>query len=138
MTWTRGVIERLRYLAEDGMTSGQIAATLGLTRNAVIGKMSREGIQLARKPSRGSMAAPKPRKPPSKLKPSPKTNPMTPPLQGRMGAGPAVLAVTPYQCEWPIGDPTSEDFHFCSERRNPLVEPPYCRKHTEVAFRPRR
>ncbi len=134
MNWTKDKIEELRGYAEWGMSSGQIGALMGLTRNAVIGKLHREGISLAPLPSRGSKAAPKRAKRPSKPKPR-FAKPLIPPLKGRMGAGPAVLAVMPYHCEWPIGDPTSEDFHFCSERRDPLAEPPYCRKHTESAFR---
>ncbi len=134
MKWTKELIEELRALAGVGHTSGQIAIVMDITRNAVIGKLNREGIPLLRVPKWGPRATLKPRKPRSR----PKPNPLIPPLHGRMGAGPAVLAVMPYHCEWPIGDPSSEDFHFCSNRRDPLAEPPYCRKHAEVAFRPRR
>ncbi len=131
MNWTEELIRQLRTLAAAGRSSGEIATALGLTRGAVIGKMSREGIPLARLPFWGSKAAPKAAKPPSK------PNPLIPPLQGRMGAGPAIMAVMPYHCEWPFGDPASEDFHFCSEPRDPYVEPPYCPKHAEVAIRRR-
>ncbi len=137
MIWTKELIEELRALAGVGHTSGQIAIVMDITRNAVIGKLNREGIPLLRVPKWGPRATLEPRKTrKSKLKPK-IAKPMGPPLRGRMGAGPAVLAITPNQCEWPIGDPASEDFHFCSEPRDPLVEPPYCRKHVEIAIRKR-
>ncbi len=130
--WPTYRINELRNLAASGRTSGEIARVLGITRNAVIGKLNREGITLLRVPKRGPRATLKPAKP---RKSKPKS--MSPPLQGRMGAGPAVMAVMPYHCEWPIGDPASEDFHFCSSPRDPLAEPPYCPKHIEVAIRRR-
>jgi GcrA cell cycle regulator len=35
-------------------------------------------------------------------------------------------------CQWPHGDPTSPDFHFCGEE---VVEgKPYCDKHCAVAY----
>lgn len=135
MTWTEELIRQLRNLAAAGKTSGQIATALGLTRGAVIGKMSREGIPLARLPFWGSRAAPKKNQSPLR---GPPAKPRVPPLQGRMGAGPAIMAVMPYHCEWPFGDPASEDFHFCSEPRDPYVEPPYCPKHAEIAVVRRR
>src|SRR5690606_3715728 len=37
-------------------------------------------------------------------------------------------------CKWPVGDPLSEDFHFCG---NEIGETgPYCRYHAKLAFQP--
>ncbi len=45
--WTNTMIELCKQMAKDGYSGKQIAETLGTkTRNAVIGKMSRMGIQL--------------------------------------------------------------------------------------------
>lgn len=45
MTWTDERIALLKQLwTRDGLSAGQIAATLGVTRNAVIGKVHRLGL----------------------------------------------------------------------------------------------
>ncbi len=36
------------------------------------------------------------------------------------------------QCRWPIGDPDSEDFHFCAEPV--FVGKPYCYEHCKQAY----
>lgn len=38
----------------------------------------------------------------------------------------------PGQCRWPIGDPDSEDFHFCGEQV--FVGKPYCYEHCKQAY----
>lgn len=48
IVWTRAQEERLSRLCADRLTSSQIADRLGVTRNAVIGKLRRMGFRLAR------------------------------------------------------------------------------------------
>src|ERR1700722_1403704 len=43
-TWTAERIEQLRNFASSGLSSSQIAAEIGVTRNAVIGKLNRLGL----------------------------------------------------------------------------------------------
>ncbi len=43
-TWTPERIEQLRNFATSGLSSSQIAAEIGVTRNAVIGKLHRLGL----------------------------------------------------------------------------------------------
>jgi GcrA cell cycle regulator len=38
----------------------------------------------------------------------------------------------PNQCRWPIGDPDSENFHFCGEMV--FVGKPYCYEHCKQAY----
>ena len=38
----------------------------------------------------------------------------------------------PNQCRWPIGDPDSENFHFCGE--TVFVGKPYCYEHCKQAY----
>jgi GcrA cell cycle regulator len=35
-------------------------------------------------------------------------------------------------CKWPIGDPSSSDFHFCGAAR--VSGRPYCPEHVLVAY----
>jgi GcrA cell cycle regulator len=51
MTWTVERIEHLKKLWEAGLSARHICAELGTTRNAVLGKVNRLGLDL-RKPTR--------------------------------------------------------------------------------------
>ena len=57
-----------------------------------------------------------------------------PPLEGRRGAGPAVMQLTGLQCRWPIGSADSDEFHFCAEPADPGLNPRYCATHRELAL----
>jgi GcrA cell cycle regulator len=37
-----------------------------------------------------------------------------------------------YACKWPIGDPKSQDFHFCGD--SALLGRPYCATHCAEAY----
>jgi len=43
-----------------------------------------------------------------------------------------MAALKPNQCRWPIGDPDSENFHFCGE--TVFVGKPYCYEHCKQAY----
>jgi hypothetical protein len=45
--------------------------------------------------------------------------PAAPQLEGRLGAAPAVMQLTGFQCHWPIGAVDSDEFHFCAEPAEP-------------------
>jgi GcrA cell cycle regulator len=47
-----------------------------------------------------------------------------------------MTTLMPDDCRWPIGDPQSEDFHFCGERKRPGH--PYCDTHVRSASTPSR
>ena len=42
--------------------------------------------------------------------------------------------LTEKTCKWPIGDPLSEDFHFCGNDSGDSG--PYCTYHANLAFQP--
>ncbi|GJD32913.1 hypothetical protein PMNALOAF_4193 [Methylobacterium adhaesivum] len=37
-------------------------------------------------------------------------------------------------CRWPLGDPTSPDFHYCGDRA--ITGLPYCPQHAQIAYQP--
>lgn len=43
-----------------------------------------------------------------------------------------MAGLKPGQCRWPIGDPDSENFHFCGE--SVFVGKPYCYEHCKQAY----
>ncbi|THD68313.1 MAG: GcrA-like regulator [Bradyrhizobium sp.] len=142
-TWTEERIERLKNRFEAGLSCREIACDIGVSRNAVIGKLSR--LNLTREKTSD---APRPtRKDPAKAK-RPKSVPR---LQYRMlqalyaepaadhepihnGQCCSLLELSKERCRWPISTPGADDFRFCG---NPPVEGlPYCAGHTRIAYRP--
>lgn len=139
MSWTDERIERLKTMWSAGATASQIADELGgVSRNAVIGKAHRLGLQ----------ARPSPVKPGedksevpviAAVAEAPKARPATPvALRKPSRAVPAkpqrttLLDLSEKVCKWPIGHPGEVDFHFCGKAANPGF--PYCSEHCAVAY----
>ena len=85
MSWTEERIEHLRKMWEGGMTASQIADELGgVSRNAVIGKAHRLGLQSRPSPVKAgdnpAPAEPRPAPPPAAAKPVAAPPPPPPPV----------------------------------------------------------
>ena len=152
MPWTDERVELLKKLWTDGLSASQIAARLGMgvTRNAVIGKVHR--LNLSGRPPVQRNAAPgvRPTGTPSmptagsaalktyaapQLRPQPLPEPkplrlVDLPKDGRI----TILHLSDKTCKWPIGDPTHEDFCFCGH--GPRDGSPYCEYHARIAYQP--
>jgi GcrA cell cycle regulator len=143
-TWTDQRIELLKSRFEAGWSCRKIAGAIGVSRNAVIGKLSR--LNLTREnsgdaPRRARKDAAKPKGPRSK--PVPKLQyQMLQALYGEPVADDepihnehccSLLELSKERCRWPISTPGAEDFCFCG---NPPIEGlPYCAGHTRLAYR---
>ena len=140
MSWTDERIELLRRSWESGMTASQIAETLGegVSRNAVIGKAHRLGLQARPSPVKGGdadvpvatveVAA-------AVVKPDPVPRPTLPRKTARPAAKPSrttLLDLSEKVCKWPIGHPGEVDFHFCGKPSKPGF--PYCSDHCAIAY----
>ena len=161
MAWTDERVETLKSMWLGGSSASQIAAALGdVTRNAVIGKVHRLGLSGRGKPT--STATPKVRKPrsstPRTRRPSRPTQPLVsgatalkghPDFQAEylpveelrprveltlVGESPrlSVHELTEATCKWPVGDPLSDDFHFCGRQAG--EGSPYCSYHSKIAY----
>lgn len=151
--WTEDKVEKLKELWGTGLTAAQIAETLGgVSRNAVIGKANRLGLSKPGRPRAQKAAAPatpaeaKPVKA-APAAPAPRTVAEKPasrkPIQ--RPAEPAVEHISPppraakgkipshRRCQWPIGHPGDDDFHFCEHES--LATKPYCEFHCRMAYR---
>jgi GcrA cell cycle regulator len=86
MSWTDERIDRLKTMWEKGMTASQIAEDLGgVSRNAVIGKAHRLGLQSRPSPVKANepSVAPAPKAVASRAAPSPPAPPPPPPPAAR-------------------------------------------------------
>jgi GcrA cell cycle regulator len=141
-TWTSERVAQLRGCASAGLTCSQIAAEIGVSRNAVIGKMNRLGLSRPRNMAAAERqrAAGQPRSDNvtrlfsqhrilMRLPPEPLQAPET----IRNGNGCSLLELTPGKCRWPINEPGAADFCFCA---HPPVEGlPYCVGHARIAYK---
>ena len=141
-TWTTDRVELLKSHFEAGLTCRQIAASIGVSRNAVIGKLAR--LQLTRGPVR---TEPRPTKAARE-----RSRKSIPRLQYQIlqavyeNAPPVIeepiaserrcslFELTNQTCRWPISTPGAEDFCFCGN--TPVEGMPYCSGHTRLAYRP--
>jgi GcrA cell cycle regulator len=156
MSWTEEKVGLLRDYWGQGLSASQIADRLGdVTRNAVIGKAHRLGLDSRPSPIR-TLAPGEQRRPRAPRKPSaraPRIS-MAKLLGGqvhrlsghrpRSGGGgnradvvraAVQLYVTDPKgaaCKWPIGDPKEADFHFCTSQS--AIGRPYCPEHCAVAY----
>ena len=149
-TWTAERIEQLRNYVVTGLTYSQIAAEIGVTRNAVIGKIHRLGLSPARPAGVPARSCP-----PRVRRPRASAHSRLLHLiysdAPRAGTGEAcaseALAIEPIdsaqrcslldiaqgKCRWPIGDPDTVDFAFCGNEA--LGGFSYCAGHARMAYR---
>jgi GcrA cell cycle regulator len=144
-TWTPERLELLKSCFDAGLTCRQIAADIGVSRNAVIGKLSR--LDLKRE---NSADAPRPARKRAAKGSRPKSLPR---LQYQMlrelyaepqpgieeepihnGHRCSLLELSEERCRWPISTPGAADFCFCGN--TPVEGLPYCAGHTRLAYRP--
>ena len=145
LTWTDERVETLKSHYEAGLSCREIAADIGVSRNAVIGKLTR--LNLTRRNS--DEPRPPRRKRATKelaLKPTPrqqyemlakvyaKPQPMIPDEPIDVAHHCSLLELGDKRCRWPIGTPGADDFCFCGNA--PFKGLPYCPGHSRLAYRP--
>ena len=142
-TWTRERIALLKDRIDAGLSCGQIARELGVSRNAVIGKTNRLGLSRPRSAIPGRLKQTGTRR---------HARPMTATqrsilralwakpqlgfaeMPGDSAKACSLLDLQRWHCRWPVGDPTSQDFGFCGNRS--VAGLPYCPAHSRIAYRP--
>ena len=144
-TWTAERVELLKSCFAAGLSCREIAADIGVTRNAVIGKLSR--LNLTREESGGARRrarrdAAKGDRPRTAarlrhqtiqaLHAEPQPAADEEPIHN--GHCCSLLELSEERCRWPIGTPRAEDFCFCGN--TPVEGLPYCPGHTRLAYRP--
>jgi GcrA cell cycle regulator len=110
--WTPQIISALIAYWDEGIPTSEIGRRLGVTKNAVVGKVHRLGLTKRRSPIQQKVAAPQ------KLK---KKAPMV-----------SMDDLKADMCWWPEGEPGTEGFGFCGVPAVP--DKPYCAAHCEKAY----
>ena len=140
MSWNDSNVARLRELWDQGLPTAQIGKLLGFTKNAVVGKAHRIGLERRPSPIRRTAVKPDRKKARSPITPilnfeavieEVKEIPKT-----QTDFQPAVKNLFSNQskrgCEWPEGHPDETDFIFCGQER--FEDKPYCLDHCAVAY----
>jgi GcrA cell cycle regulator len=143
-TWTDERLELLKSGFSAGLSCREIAATIGVSRNAVIGKISRLNLKRDKdrmvvrtgKPERAGEARPRgaPRLRQILLKAYP-ARPDAAVVEEPIHNGHtcSLFELGKDTCRWPISTPGAHDFCFCG---NPPIDGlPYCPGHSRLAYR---
>ena len=104
--WTADRISSLIAFWQEGHSTSIIGNKLGITKNAVVGKVHRLGL-----PKRGSPIKQKIKKPAEVIN---------------------LAKLRADMCVWPSGEPGTPDFRFCGDKVVP--DKPYCLKHCKMAY----
>lgn len=136
--WTPELTERLVALTKAGDSGSAIAAKLGVTRSAVIGKVHRLGMQLGNcRNGNGQIRTGRPQKPvltsfnkyrkrKAKSKPEFQKAPIPPPNVEDIPRK-AFSELSENDCRFPVNDPRLPGFGFCALPRIPGSA--YCSGH---------
>lgn len=183
-SWDSNILKKLKALVGKGLSTAEIGKRLGISKNAVVGKLHRMGWnsganesvdtkskkeavkRSSTKAAPKKAAAAKPVKPArvtkdtkdvksvsksgGKVSTAKKTLKTVAEDKPKKMVGRPIATrganvhqrivqhalemanLKPNQCRWPIGDPDSEDFHFCG--KTVFVGKPYCYEHCKQAY----
>ena len=139
MSWNETNVAKLKELWDQGLPTAQIGKLLGFTKNAVVGKAHRIGLERRPSPIRRTAVKPDRKKARSPIVPTlnfetskeatkegPKQQVFQPTVKNLF------TSQTKRGCEWPEGHPDESDFKFCGKER--FEDKPYCINHCAVAY----
>lgn len=144
-TWTAERVELLKIRFEAGLSCREIAADIGVSRNAVIGKLSRLNLksEKTRNPRRSAREHVAKGQRPKTMQRIQFHVPLAECAELQLAADEetihnghccSLLELSEERCRWPISTPGAEDFRFCGN--TPVDGLPYCRGHARLAYRP--
>lgn len=144
MEWTDEVIDRLKALWAEGVSTAEIGRRIGVSKNAVVGKAHRLLLEARPSPIRRGVPAAAPKRPAVRRLVGPTLPAMAPaveraPPPAPVASPPPVLRAVNrapggrlVACCWPIGEPGTRSFRFCDAES--LPGKPYCSTHAALAY----
>jgi GcrA cell cycle regulator len=154
--WADELEQQLRDLVHQGLTSGQIAARMGFSRSAIVGKCDRLGLRLCGNTAHKRISLSSPPRPRAwvqgrKLPPAPLPRPATPsprppaPIPMPImeppawtgvepeplgGAGLTIMELDAASCRWPIDPGEDSEWRYCGHPRDDRIKlSSYCTAH---------
>ena len=155
MAWTPELVKELKRLWSKGLTTVEIGNRLGMSKNAIVGKAHRLGLESRPSPIKREKKKEVVIEKIEEIKPTPenkveedvftesasfppeeilKAEPIeeTPKTKKRKYKGVQLVDLKPTSCRWPLGDPKDADFCFCGQE---CAEGKiYCEEHCAVAY----
>ena len=181
--WDSGMLKKLKALVGKGLSTSEMGKKLGMSKNAVVGKLNRLGWNAkasepvakkktkkeakeskvaVKKPVKSAVAKKVVEKKPKVVVAKKTKETKLKPVAVKQGSRNAIkinsviktaskktkkdlalhelliqhalqmAGLKPNQCRWPMGDPDSENFHFCGE--TVFTGKPYCYEHCRQAY----
>ena len=139
MSWNQQKVEDLKKLWNEGVATSRIGEQLGFTKNAVIGKAFRLGLErrqnsrkkTAHSQSVSSVTMYRESSAPSHSQITPKREVTR--RREKFSFKKSIVGTGSFKsCQWPIGDPLEEGFHYCGGQNIPTK--PYCIEHYKKAY----
>tara|TARA_B100001059_G_C17553761_1_gene436574 strand:- start:39 stop:512 length:474 start_codon:yes stop_codon:yes gene_type:complete len=139
MSWNQQKVDDLKKLWNEGVATSRIGEQLGFTKNAVIGKAFRLGLE-RRQNSRKKTAQTQQFSSATMYRESSgastaqnivKREPVR--RREKFSFKKSIVGTGSFKsCQWPIGDPLEEGFHYCGGQNIPTK--PYCIDHYKKAY----
>ena len=139
MSWNQQKVDDLKKLWNEGVATSRIGEQLGFTKNAVIGKAFRLGLE-RRQNSRKKTAQNQQFSSATMYRESSgastaqnivKREPVR--RREKFSFKKSIVGTGSFKsCQWPIGDPLEEGFHYCGGQNIPTK--PYCIDHYKKAY----
>ena len=139
MSWNQQKVDDLKKLWNEGVATSRIGEQLGFTKNAVIGKAFRLGLErrqnsrkkTARSQSVSSVTMYRETSVPGHSQMTPKREVTR--RREKFSFKKSIVGTGSFKsCQWPIGDPLEEGFHYCGGQNIPTK--PYCIEHYKKAY----
>ena len=145
MGWTNEQVEQLREMWTEGLTANEIAKRLGVTKNAIVGKVHRLCLKARPSPIKTKNAEDKVED--KKSVPVEEELPFAEVEQVAelseadvsskekktcCSGNVKLTELDSHTCRWPIGDPRDDDFCFCGKRVR--AGQTYCDTHSAMAY----
>ena len=143
MAWTEEMIDSLKQMWKDGLTTNEIAKRLGVSKNSIVGKVHRLNLKARPSPikKKDEVVASEP------ITAKEETTKQTPKAVKKVSTTPINVTIEPtkkkdtciklteldnHTCRWPIGDPKDDNFCFCG--KNVRSGQTYCEEHSAIAY----
>ena len=133
MAWTEQMVEDLRKMWKEGLTTGEIGKRLGVSKNSIVGKVHRLGLSskaekiTSDESNKKAEAVKESKKEEHFISTKIESKP-----QVRKDGKVMLTSLDNHTCRWPIGDPKDENFHFCGKKVR--LGQTYCEEHAALAY----